>query len=201
MTPETFLYEMRTKVICSDGMIAGGLPMRLFGNMSIDNHDIDVWFKSAKHITRVTERFLRWCNVNDVSTSVFGGAKYFMQHHTSDNADTFTFDNNHGQKLSLQLIKRQYMETEQDVLDFFDIRACKVLMGQGGELYASDETKFDIANKILHFDKIKENSLKRFTKYVAYGFKPDRESINGIIKAHNEGIIQTKFDGNCDDYQ
>jgi hypothetical protein len=110
----------------------------------------------------------------------------------TDNSYTFTPNTDDG--IQVQFIKKRFYNDLSEIFDDFDITACKIST-DGVDFYASDDTYHHIDNNILHIEKFHDKSIKRFTKYVQYGFAPTKETVQGIYGIANPVF---NFAGICD---
>ena len=185
--------------------IAGGFPLSVYRSDDLFSHDIDYFFKNNDQYMDYVNKFKTIFNELDVKVEgeeegVFNTCKEIMLLLSkpfncieTDNSYTFS-PNNENCHHKVQFIKKQFYNSLEDVFDDFDITACKIAT-DGIDFYASDETYHHIDNNILHINKFHQKSIKRFTKYVQYGFKPTKETIQGIYNI-TDPIIQ--FAGLCD---
>lgn len=113
--------------------------------------DIDVYFR-----TEFQFRFL----MQRLSKNGFG------EHFSSTNAITMKSDELDGKRKSVvQLIRKDYHETVDSILDTFDFAQCQ-LITDGLNVYGSPAWD----NEALEVVQFKEDTiLKRFVKYYAYG--------------------------------
>lgn len=163
--------------------IAGGYPMRIYSGMNLTHSDIDVFFKDQDQLDKVENYFNNLTHILEITTSdldtnksskILDSVSRYSKF-SSKNANTYTDD--HGNKI--QLIFNVFHQNLDSIFNHFDINLCKIAT-DGKIFIASDTTYRDIENKILNFSHINKNSLKRFTKYVGYGFNPSTETIQAI---------------------
>lgn len=102
------------------------------------------------------------------------------------NAITFMYTSeNKIDTWKIQLIKKSFYDNIENVLDSFDISVCKI--GTNGHRYiANDQTYNDIHNRVLRMEyPLREGAVKRFAKYIAYGYIP----VSGL---HQEIVSNTE---------
>ena len=185
--------------------IAGGFPLSVYRSDDLFSHDIDYFFKNNDQYMDYVNKFKTIFNelnvkVEEEEEDVFKTCKEIMRLLSNpfscvETDNSYTFSPNNGNcHHKVQFIKKQFYNSLEDVFADFDITACKIAT-DGVDFYASDETYHHIDNNILHINKFHQKSIKRFTKYVQYGFKPTKETIQGIYEITNP-IIQ--FAGLCD---
>jgi hypothetical protein len=164
--------------------IAGGYPMRIYSGMELITSDIDVFFKDQQQLESHQKFFNDYCHPL-VSCFDFSEKppeiKTRFNKFSTTNADTYTDE--HGNKI--QLIFNVFHKDLNSIFDHFDINLCKIAT-DGKIFIANESTYHDIENKILNFSKIQSSSLKRFTKYVKYGFKPSKETIEAIYESRSK---------------
>ena len=164
--------------------IAGGAALRWYQGLPVGQSDIDVFCRNAQQAYTVIEHI-----------------KSFNRQHTtyeSANAITLTYyqDNGCENQWNIQVIKRRYFNSIEDVLNDFDLTVCMV--GTGGyEWRLGPETARDIREKNLRFLlPLRANAPKRLTKYWTYGYRPVEGTIEQIC---NNPDTQWEFDP-MDDY-
>ena len=168
--------------------IAGGFAMRLYAGMCVKDHDVDVFVRDEEQYSRLVNAFSEINTSPESATLDFDGSlisyeSKLRKAYETVNATTFHY----VFQCPVQIVKpKPNVTTLEDVLDTFDINCCKIAT-DGKEFVATESTYSDIDNRILNFSRVKENSLWRFTKYVAYGFTPSKETIQ-LFKS-DRGII------------
>lgn len=85
--------------------------------------------------------------------------------------------------IDIQLIKFQYYNTAQEVLDSFDYTICQVVF-DGVDLHVGEYTLWDIANKRLAINKITFplSTLRRLLKYTNQGYTACSGCLNSILQ-------------------
>lgn len=161
--------------------IAGGAVLRWFQNRPVGYSDIDVFCANEEQLKMVQHRIT--VDYKDQS----------LLRYTSDNALTYeiwvrdTHDVEHW--WTVQLIKKQYFDSADAVLNRFDITVCQFIT-DGSSIRTGATSIQDLNQKKLRFNKIKSDSLKRYIKYMAYGFRPDPGVFDEII---NQTDAQWKY--------
>lgn len=161
--------------------IAGGAVMRWFQNNPVGLSDIDVFCASEEQFTQLKNRLLQEYKGQ---TSV---------RFESDNAITLDlYNTDRGVPNSswvIQLIKKHYFNNVDELLDKFDLSVCQFAT-DGNEYVCGDTTIVDLRDRLLRFRDIKPDSLKRYIKYMAYGFKPEHGT---YVKLINQPDAQWEF--------
>lgn len=184
--------------------IAGGFPLSVYRGDKLFAHDIDFFFKDEQqfevYISLFDKHFVKR-NTKEVKGDIINPcSEIFLTNRVSrvdtENAVTFIPSDVIGEEsVTVQFIKKSFYDDIEAVLDDFDISVCKIAT-DGVEFLASDRTYDHIDNSIFEIDLIHEKSIKRFTKYVQYGFTPTEKTIQRIFE-HKDFI--TDFTG-IDDY-
>lgn len=154
--------------------IAGGMGRQLAVNPTCQEFaDIDVWFSGP---TIYEQCMIRLNNT-------FGN--YMYETFSSDNAKTYTIGD-----YKVQLIRRAYYDSLDDVFDSFDFTCCQVAVDQNFKL--SGPGLDDARNNVLKLNKLDlRGFLARYAKYVGYGYVMPNEEFLDII---NNEEINYEFD-------
>jgi len=144
--------------------IAGGMGRQLAINPECQEFaDIDVWFSGP------TSYELCMIRLNNT----FGN--YLYESFTSDNARTYTIGDH-----KVQLIRRAYYDSLDDVFDNFDFTCCQVAVDKDFKL--SGPGLADARNYVLKLNKLDNRGfLARYAKYVGYGYTMPNEEFLDII--------------------
>ena len=141
--------------------IAGGATLAWFKGHAVGESDIDVFCRDVQQKDELEQRLIG-----------FGAQATFR----SNNAVTFTYSSKNGgmdaQTWKIQLITREYYNSLEEVIDAFDISVCQI--GTDGiQFVFGDQTLEDINSRVLRMsDPPRAGALKRYCKYVAYGYRP-----------------------------
>lgn len=198
-----FFYELiqSLPVDFEDGpWIAGGFPLSVYRNDIHFNHDIDFFFKNEEQFNQYVEIFERVFNdgkeekfnIEHLFSTAYKSKEFMVV--KSENA--YTFIPSSSFKNKVQFIKKKFYNSLDEVFADFDITVCRIFT-DGVDFIASDETYNHIENNILHCQKVHEKSIRRFTKYVKYGFNPTKETVQAILELSNK---ITDFSNDGDDY-
>lgn len=147
--------------------IAGGAPLRWWQNQSVGESDIDVFCANAKQVEDVVERikeYGRWSRKYD-----------------SENAITLSYwSKNDSSKIwTIQVIKRRYFNSLQEVIDSFDMTVCEIGTG-GNNWQLNKHTAKDIRERNLRLKSpLQPDALKRVIKYWTYGYRP----VDGLLES------------------
>jgi len=160
--------------------IAGGAALQWYLGGECET-DIDIWCRNKKQEKKVHGRLQ---NIG------------FLVIVNSDNAITLRHDvafkngSSNFKKVTVQLIKQTYPNSAKEIIDDFDFTVCQ-LVTDGNTYIAGRHTYKDIKTRRLRLVEYKPKTfLKRYIKYVAYGYKPDA---NLIIDAFEQHKLTLKF--------
>lgn len=151
--------------------LAGGAVRKSYLGQTVDRADWDIWFRSAVQYDRA-EKLMHG----------LGAGVAFA----SPNALTFqyTYEN---QKHNIQLIKRRFFNSAQDIIDQFDFTVCQ-LVTDGDRMLLGPNTAWDLENRILRSAQpsLQPYIIGRMVKYIVYGYQPCQELIEMIDRAHTQ---------------
>jgi len=158
--------------------IAGGAPLRWWQGQPVGESDIDVFCANSEQAEAVIERikeYGRWTRKFD-----------------SDNATTLSYwsKDNDRKTWTIQIIKRRYYKTLQEVIDSFDMTVCEI--GTGGNNWLLNKmTARDIRERNLRLKMpLQPDAVKRVVKYWTYGYRP----VPGLLEAvQNNPIAKWEF--------
>ena len=147
--------------------IAGGAALRWWQGQPVGESDIDVFCANREQAEAVIERikeYGRWTRKFD-----------------SDNATTLSYwsKDNDRKTWTIQIIKRRYYKTLQEVIDSFDMTVCEI--GTGGNNWLLNKmTARDIRERNLRLKMpLQPDAVKRVVKYWTYGYRP----VPGLLEA------------------
>lgn len=147
--------------------IAGGAVWRWYIDQSLNGYtDVDVFFRNKEQFEALSDKLSIASDTRDRMPLFF----------TSKNAKTYGWKG-----YRIQLICRSYYDNVKELLDHFDIIACKI--ATDGERYfaSSPDTITHIEQKILDMDEpLQPGSIKRFFKYWIYGFRPQAQLVRRL---------------------
>ena len=153
--------------------IAGGMGRQLAIGET-DFSDIDVWFKSPEQLYRTKERL----------QEAFGSEIY--ETFTSDNAITYQCGDH-----KVQLIRRAYYPTIDEVFKDFDFTCCMV--GVDMDIRPFGPGIDHAHSRILKLGRFDPTAfIARYGKYVGYGYVMDPKEFLEIIERPG---INYEFDG------
>lgn len=155
--------------------IAGGACLAWYQNQPVTT-DIDVYFRNGID-------FVAFKTAWETGNMFKKG--YYTVKSTSDNALTFgAYDNKTERTWTVQLIKKKFYSTLEELLDDFDITVCKIGY-DGTNVVTRSSFVHDVATKTLRFDNINPMSHKRLVKYMAYGYEPAWGEIERLVANEN----------------
>jgi hypothetical protein len=150
--------------------IAGGAVLKWKRGLSVNQSDIDVFFKDVHQFSDTFSRLMRSAD--------------FEVCWDSANAITLR-QRDHTQKI--QLIKLKYFESADAVLSAFDFSVCKMIT-DGIDTKVGSNTIADIKNKQLNVDEINPLAIiKRIMKYSSYGYSPSPTLID-MLREQDDNI-------------
>lgn len=158
--------------------ICGGAARRLFQGESLEDGDIDFFFKTKAS----------W----DEFVKVLDGFELVIK---TERANTYLVN---GQKV--QLIRRKFHLQLEEVFKDFDFSVCQIAT-DGNVLAATKQAHMDITDGLIRFAPggtiAKHTLVQRMTKYVGYGFVPEPGLFELIVKSGLDYVsAYTIFEGN-----
>ena len=165
--------------------IAGGAVLNWYRNQSIEDSDIDVFFKNQTQFDICFGDLMSKGKANMV--------------YNSDNAITLHVHTDSGDIKRIQLIRKQWFNDRKDVISKFDITVCQ-LITDGYSLDLGEKTGQHIKDNVLEFTAEVPHAdiVKRLIKYITYGFIPEKETVRKLIENHE--TFNWKFNGTESDY-
>lgn len=155
--------------------IAGGAAIQWYRGQQVGRHDIDVFFKDEQQFAALKNKISKDVTkiFNDDSTLEITPSVLIFN---SSNAETYRWN-----EFTVQLIKSRYFDSVDQLLDYFDITACK-LATDGHSWYTNHRsTEQHINDYILDMDIIRPDmAVKRMFKYWIYGYQPTVDLIERI---------------------
>jgi len=157
--------------------IAGGTALNWYQGKPCDS-DVDIFFRSQQGMQRMFDNLCKqnqlqniWQNFSPTSYSIYNTT-------ATENAFTFKVECSH-RSWDVQLIKREYFETAEAVIDDFDITVSQIAT-DGSYTTVGKWFARDVRNRRLRFHKISKGSAKRLVKYWCYGYEPTDQEIKQI---------------------
>lgn len=158
--------------------IAGGCGRQVVVNDKMFN-DIDVWFRTVYQLEQTKNRL----------SDAFGYEMY--ETYNSENATTYQIGD-----YKVQLIKRAYYKSIEDVFGSFDFTCCQVALDENLKPYGPGIQ--DAIKKRLVLNNYDPKAfLARYAKYVGYGYVMDPEKFIEIIDRED---VNYEFDGSVFGY-
>lgn len=164
--------------------IAGGACLRWFQGQPVGENDIDVFCSSAEQAQTVID-------------AVKSYGRYSTKYE-SENAVTLSYyDKQNTKTWTIQIIKRRYFNSLQEVIDNFDISVCQVGTG-GQEWLLGNDTARDIRERNLRmYIPLQPDAAKRLAKYWTYGYRP----VKGLLSAVQNNPVAKKMFQSNEDYE
>ena len=146
--------------------IAGGACLRWYQGQAVAENDIDVFCASEEQANKIIDLVKSY-------------GRYSTKHESA-NATTLSYYNkDHTKTWTIQVIKRRYFKSLQEVIDNFDITVCQIGTG-GHEWLMGKHTARDIREKNLRMKlPLQPDAAKRMSKYWTYGYRP----VEGLLDA------------------
>lgn len=147
--------------------IAGGSVRKNYHGMEQGDSDWDFFFRDIEQFNAACSK-LKNLNIPDI--------------YTSEQAITFKYDNT-----VIQLIRNNFYNTPEDVLDYFDFSVAQYLT-DGYTYILGDHTLSDHDNKRLRYlqPSIRKGIMSRILKYRVYGYYMDDEFSQRINSMLNQ---------------
>lgn len=146
--------------------IAGGAALAWYQGNAVRENDIDIFCASSEQMQEVASR------LNNTAT--------LFERYDSKYAKTYDAKID-KQEWMVQLIKCRYFNSAQEIIDAFDISVCEIVT-DGKRFVLGQHTAYDIRNNLLRFkDDLREDAIKRYAKYYAYGYKPVPGTFEKIV--------------------
>lgn len=144
--------------------LAGGILQKLYHDTKVGLSDWDVWFKNLDQYTRAN---LILSKIDNKPIRTQNAITYIVPYY--------------GEQYKVQLIKTNFFDTAQQIIDHFDFTVCQIATDGINMLYGNNTIK-DLNKKRLSLvsNNVKNTLLMRLTKYVAYGYHPTKELISSI---------------------
>ena len=162
--------------------IAGGAPLQWYNGESVGLSDIDVSFKDQEQYDKFVKRFepeestkKTVLGIFEVSASSNKDPDFEVAFRT-DNALSLVYKG----KWKIQLIKRAFYDSPEDVINNFDFSVCQIVTDGHTNVFGPDTIK-DIKHKNLRIVNMRPTVVKRLVKYMSYGYNPVPGTINDII--------------------
>jgi len=162
-----------------NAVVAGGAALLWYQNHSVQNHDIDLWLK----------------NDVDMLVAVSHLEKIGHLKISTKNAKTYivTVDD---KEYTVQLINKT-RATVEETLNDFDITVCKIAT-DGYRWWIGPDFAQDLKTRTLRMMHFKSNSMRRFVKYVTYGYEPEPTLLERLM---NDPVVSWDFsDQSHEDY-
>lgn len=157
--------------------IAGGTALLWYQGKPAGLHDIDVFCKNEQQARKIIDRLVR--ENNDKTHVLF----------ESENAVTISLTCG-GKSWKIQVIIKEFFNTVADVVDRFDITVCKIAT-DGFSWHKGPQQAADLRTRSLRMTHIKGDSIKRYSKYMAYGYRPVEGLYDDILAATDWSLEAT----------
>lgn len=160
--------------------IAGGACLKWYQGLPVGESDIDVFCADQKQVELLVEQI-----------KSYGSSRYHTKFE-SENAITMSYySKDKSKNWTIQIIKKRFFNSLQEVIDNFDITVCQI--GTGGEQWLlGPTTAKDINQRTLRMRKpLQPDAVKRLVKYWTYGYIP----VEGLIEEiQNQPNLNWKFE-------
>lgn len=170
--------------------VAGGLLVKSFFIDTFDNNrgDVDIFCSSQEQIDVVTSKLEKLLKGNlkyEFCDNVRGKLRLNGFIHETVGATTYKISFP-DRSVDIQIIKQTFFSLEA-LLDDFDFTCCRIAT-DFEDVVMSEETMYDLENKILRLDgPVTKKTLSRFFKYMyRYDFTPTKETIRKIHQFYSD---------------
>lgn len=164
--------------------IAGGAALAWYNGDHVGRSDIDLFLRDEQQYQDLRMRIAAL------------GASVVAE---SANAVTFTVNGEDGDRIyTLQLIRRRFFKTAQELLENFDISVCRVVT-DGRAFLMGEGTVSDIKHKVLRMRlPLNQDAVKRTVKYWCYGYIPTEELFKEL---QTDEALKWQFAGQDGEYE
>ncbi len=168
--------------------IAGGAARCLFLGSPIN--DIDVWYSNVGQWSEASNRVnavrvsspYTTENATTVNISVDWDPETTLGTYKKSILNIFSSTTNNTQEYKVQLIRKKFYSSLEEIFNDFDFSICKVATDGQGTFIFDDLALEDLAHKRLRCTKYAANGfITRFIKYNIYGYKMPAEEINSYL--------------------
>lgn len=152
--------------------IAGGAALQWYQDKEVGLHDIDVFCRTPQQAQQLIDKLLR--KYSDNTQLLF----------KSENAYTISVipDRYVAKSWKIQIITKEYFDNVEQVLNRFDITVCKIAT-DGFTWHLGPQMAADLRTRTLRMVYVKPDSIKRYSKYMAYGFMPTDGLFEQVVTA------------------
>lgn len=189
--------------------LAGSMARKLYMKEEPGYSDWDIWFKNEQQYIKTSKLLnnLDGCHVSfesenadtythqlPIDFSILFKSLGVKPENSENNfndlfvSEEITEEENDEDKSEhkIQLIRRRYYNSPQEIINNFDFTVCQVAT-DGKTFIFGDNTKDDIENKRLRYtpSSVRENIVARIIKYTVYGFKPSQELLEYVFNNKN----------------
>jgi len=182
-----YLYEL---VYYKDHCwIGGGTPLNWYLGRPYDS-DIDLFFRGQRVFDRLNDKLNSHYEENHKSWIWTPNQKWSVsERYITDNAVSYELVSHSGaeavgRNYKVQLIKRQFYDYPEAVIDDFDITVCQIVT-DGKRVWTGEHFARDVADRRLRFHKLTPGSAKRLVKYWVYGYQPTDADIAMVNTAQD----------------
>lgn len=194
----------------NDVYIAGGAARRLWHGQQWQHHDVDLFFANKDAYDRINARLQNFCQSSIMPTlEIFKPLTRAVELFETNNAATYdirdpkfcpTIDGQvTGHKI--QLIKKQWYNTLEDVWQDFDFTVCQYAANKQYVMASDDALKDTAAARIsMVKNTIKPLKVARVIKYGIYGFSADKAIMQELVNKHLEGKLVENEGSDADEY-
>lgn len=189
---DVYLRQLLKPDLVNGPWIAGGAVIQWFRGQPVQGHDVDVFFKNQQQYEEWDKVFQHTtAAVFEYPSGISNNTKDCSLIFSSNNARTYKYEHWH-----LQLIRSRFYDSVDELLDYFDITACKIAT-DGRVWYTNNPKTIEhIENYVLDMDEIRpENAIKRLFKYWTYNYQPTVDLIERIQQTPD---LQNNFSNSTD---
>jgi len=172
-----YLIEILPKCNVDGPWIAGGALHRTYRKLSLNDSDVDVFFKNKEQL----DKYLLELNANALTSGKYTTKSYVVSewHHT-------VVINYMDTDWKIQCISFKYFDTIEDLFRSFDINVCCIAYDGNNVVYEHNALN-EINNNLIHFNSNRINypsvTLKRLVKYVKMGYDIEDYDLKVLTRA------------------
>ena len=172
-----YLIEILPKCNMDGPWIAGGALHRTYRKLSLNDSDVDVFFKNKEQL----DKYLFELNANDLTSGMYTVKSYVVSewHHTVVVSYMDT-------DWKIQCISFKYFDTIEDLFRSFDINVCRIAY-DGNDVILEENVLNQIQNNNLKFNMgsiyYPSVTLKRLIKYIKMGYNIEDTDLRILTNA------------------
>jgi hypothetical protein len=168
---ESWLFEN----IGSKFWIAGGACLSWYQKQACES-DIDLFFPNQKAYDKALSLFQKLSKPTLTTKKII-----VIEVSNTDNAVTFKIAKPYHKAYDIQLIKRRFYSTVDQLFQDFDFSVCRIAW-DGQRVYTDKNFATDVKTRRLRVEKMSKHTPARLVKYWVYGFTPTDEDLDLVLQ-------------------